>query len=180
MSYPRAGNDAQRVDFLHSLRLLDNARSEALDRITAMASTIFSVPTVTISLVDSERQWFASHHGLDACETDRDVAFCNYTIMSDKIFEVTDASVHPDFKDNPLVTGDLNLRYYCGTPLIVHDYRIGAFCLIDYQPRPALDESQRQLCHHFAELVCREIQMGRLVKEMNGTIMSLLNEAGSG
>jgi len=179
MSYPKADNDEQRVDFLHSLRMLDNARSDALDRITSMAASIFSVPTVTISLVDSERQWFASHHGLDACETDRDVAFCNYTIMSNEIFEVTDASVHPDFMENPLVTGALHLRYYCGTPLIINGFRIGAFCLIDYEPRPALDERQIILCQQFAALVCREIQMGRLVREMNGTIISMLSNTSS-
>lgn len=180
MAYPIADNDADRVEYLHSLRLLDNARSEALDRITSLGASIFEVPTALISLVDSERQWFASHHGMDACETDRDVAFCNYTIMSDEPFEVTDASKHPDFKDNNLVTGPLHLRYYFGSPLILNNHRLGSFCLIDYEPRPPMDPAQREICRKFADLVCREFQMARLIREMNGTIMSMLSDQRAG
>lgn len=50
--------------------------------------------------------------GLDAPQTDRSVAFCNYTILADEIFEVPDATKDMRFKDNPLVTSDPHIRYY--------------------------------------------------------------------
>ena len=42
--------------------------------------------------------------GLDACETPRSVAFCDYTIRESAVLVTLDASRDPRFRDNPLVT----------------------------------------------------------------------------
>lgn len=40
--------------------ILDTPSEAAFDRITQLASTIFDVPIVLISLVDKDRQWFTA------------------------------------------------------------------------------------------------------------------------
>jgi GAF domain-containing protein len=163
-SFPKPADDASRLEFLADLAVLDTARDENLDRITELCRTIFGVPAAVVSLVDVDRQWFKSVQGLDVCETSRDVAFCNYTIMGDGIFEVVDASVDPRFSDNPLVTEPPHLRYYAGAPLIYDGVRLGSLCLIDFVPRDPLTSPQRETLHALAAMVVREIRVQRVLR----------------
>lgn len=171
MSYPVGVNESKRLEMLHSLRILDTGEDKAIEEICGVVKTIFQVPLVTISLIDSERQWFKSHQGIDVCETSREVAFCNHTILNDEVFEVTDATKHPTFKNNPLVTGPPLVRYYCGAPIIVHDMRIGALCLIAWAPRSALDPEYKKALQGFANIVAREILVRKLLKDAAGAMV---------
>jgi hypothetical protein len=94
MTYPTDDNEQDRIATLQSLGILDSSPDPNFDRVVELCRDIFDVEIATISLVDTERQWFKAEVGLGSCETEREVAFCNYTIMGDDIFEVTDASVH--------------------------------------------------------------------------------------
>ena len=165
MTYPKAADDAERVALLHSLAVLDTGPDENLTRIVRLCRLIFGVPASNISLVDEDRQWFKAVEGLDVCETDREVAFCNYTIMGRQIFEVCDARADEAFKDNPLVTGPPFQRYYAGAPIVYDGMRIGALCLIDFEPRPPLTDDQRAILMALADMVVREIQVQRMLKE---------------
>lgn len=165
MTYPKAADDADRVAVLRSLALLDTGPDENLTRIVRLCRLIFGVPASNVSLVDEDRQWFKAVEGLDVCETDREVAFCNYTILGREVFEVCDARADDKFKDNPLVTGPPFQRYYAGAPIVYDGVRIGALCLIDFEPRPPLTDDQRAILMDLADMVVREIQVQRMLKE---------------
>jgi len=165
VTYPKAANDDARVAFLHGLAILDTAQDENFDRITELCRDLFGVEISTISLIDEHRQWFKSHVGLDPCETDREAAFCNHTILQDEIFEVCDAQLEPVFSANPLVTGPPFIRYYAGAPLMLEGVRLGALCLIDPAPRSPLDELQRRTLARLADVVVREFEVQRLIRE---------------
>ncbi len=129
-------DETQRLLSLHSLRILDTPSEERYDRITRMAKRLFDVEVCLVSLVDSDRQWFKSKQGLEACETSREISFCGHAILDDQPFVVNDAAGDPRFADNPLVTGDPHIRFYAGYPIKSPDgHRIGTLCLIDPQPR---------------------------------------------
>lgn len=165
MTFPKSADDDARVEFLHSLAILDTGPDENLDRIVRLCRAIFGVGASNVSLVDEQRQWFKSYEGLDSCETDREVAFCNYTIMGDQIFEIPDTHADPVFRDNPLVTGPPFQRYYAGAPLIYEGVRIGALCLIDFVPREPLTERERAILLDLAAMVVREFKVQRLMRE---------------
>jgi GAF domain-containing protein len=177
MTYPKSLDDSERVAKLHSLGILDSSPDQNFDRIVRLCQDIFGVEIATISLVDSERQWFKSVVGLDVCETDRDVAFCNYTIMGDEIFEVTDALAHPDFAENALVTGPPHIRYYAGAPFAYDGFKMGAVCLIDSQPRAALDERERSILEGLAAVVQREIRVQRLLRESVAMLTTIVKSS---
>ena len=174
MNFPVAFDEAERLNKLQSLGILDSSADQNFDRIVQLCQDIFDVEIATISLVDSERQWFKSVVGLDVCETDRDVAFCNYTIMGDDIFEVNDAATHPDFADNALVTGPPTIRYYAGAPFAFEGFRLGAVCLIDSHPRDPLDERGRAILKGLAAVVEREIRVQRMLRESLSMLTTVL------
>jgi hypothetical protein len=157
---PAPSNEVERIRALHDLEILDTPAEERFDRYTRLAAALFRVPTALVSLVDCDRQWFKSRYGLDAKETPRDRAFCAHAILESEVFEVTDARVHPDFGDNPLVTGPPYVRFYAGVPLSANGRdRIGTLCLIDYLPRE-LDAEQKDLLKNLARMVEKEIETG--------------------
>ncbi len=106
------------------------------DRITELASQLFDVPIVLISLVDANRQWLKSHHGTELCELPRNTAFCMHTLLGSGPLVVTDTWLDPRFAETPMVVGSPNARFYAGTPLITRDgTRLGSLCVLDTKPR---------------------------------------------
>lgn len=159
MEPPVPLDETTRLMSLHSLRILDTEPEERFDRITRMAKQVFGVEICLISLVDSGRQWFKSKQGLDACETSRAISFCGHAILSDEIFLVCDAGNDPRFVDNPLVTGEPNIRFYAGCPIHGPDrHRIGTLCLIDSNPRDFCADD-RQMLEDFGKLVEDELAL---------------------
>ncbi|WP_321815240.1 MULTISPECIES: sensor domain-containing diguanylate cyclase [unclassified Paraburkholderia] len=150
-------NEAERLDVLRSLKILDTPPEDRFDRITRLARRLFNVPIAAITLVDSGRQWFKSHPGLDVSETSRDVSFCGHVILGDELFFVNDASIDSRFADNPLVTGNPNIRFYAGCPLSVPgDIRLGTLCVIDNRPR-VFDDEERIVLRDLAAMAEQEI-----------------------
>lgn len=129
-------DEPERLAALCRLHLLDTPPDERFDRITRTAQRMFGVPIATVTLVDSERQWFKSSVGLDVAETARDVSFCGHAILQEDPFVVADAARDARFADNPLVTGAPHIRFYAGIPLHeARGWRVGTLCLIDRVPR---------------------------------------------
>jgi len=116
---PFPSSESSRIATLRLLNILDTEPEERFDRLTRLAKRLFSVPIATVTLVDSNRQWFKSSVGLAVCETSRDISFCGHAILGDDILLVPDARDDKRFFDNPLVLGDPNIRFYAGCPLKV-------------------------------------------------------------
>jgi GAF domain-containing protein len=157
MSFPIGPNEAERLKTLLETGALDAAADPALDRICEEARHYFEVPICTLTLLDKATQRIKAAQGLEPGETPREAAFCNYTILSNEVFVVEDASADERFRDNPFVTGAPFLRFYAGAPLIfLKDIRLGALCLIDTKPRSFSrgDKAELQL---YADRAVRQI-----------------------
>lgn len=147
--------EAARLQALLGLGWLDTPPDEGLDALGDALRQVFSVPMVLVSLVDARRQWFKCRRGLDVPETAREVSFCSHAILQAGVFVVDDASADERFADNPLVTGDLHLRFYAGVPIKSADgFPLGTLCLLSDRPR-LFTSSERTLLEHFGQVVER-------------------------
>jgi GAF domain-containing protein len=135
-----------------------------------------------VSLVDHDRIWFKSTHGLDGvAEIERVPGLCASAILGDEIWEIKDAKTDPRALANPLVAGEFGLRFYAGSPLRTHDgYNLGTLCVIDKQPR-ALTEKQARVLDDLAALVVDELELrlaarrqARRATELNDDVVQAL------
>lgn len=149
--FPVPFNDRKRLEALKSYGIVDTPPEGAFDDLTELARQKFSVPIALVSLVDSDRQWFKSHPGLDATETHRELAFCAHAILSPDPLVTLDTTIDPRFSANPLVTGGPGIRFYAGAPLITSGgFRLGTFCLIDVKPRSEFTADEILALQEFA------------------------------
>lgn len=140
---PIPENESERMASLRKLQILDTPPEERFDRITRLATKVFSVPISTITLVDSNREWYKSVCGLDEKEGDRAVSFCGHAMLEDEILIIPDAKKDPRFSDNPMVVGEPFIRFYAGVPLFSADgARIGTFCVKGHEPREITEEEK--------------------------------------
>jgi len=155
-------HEARRQRALLALQLLDTPIEERFERITRAASRELKMPMAAVSLVDRARQWFKSSRGIDACETGRDVSFCGHAILGTGTFVVADARKDRRFADNPLVTGEPNIRFYAGHPVKAPDGSpIGTLCVLDRKPR-RFGKRARTVLRGFASTIEEELQAAGL------------------
>ena len=96
-------------------------------------------------------------------ETSREISFCARAIQNADIMEVPNALEDPRFAENPLVTGEPYIRYYCGAPLVMRNgARIGTLCIIDMQSREPISHGKRLLLKELTLQATREIELHAL------------------
>ena len=158
LNAPIPANESARLQALRELLILDTPPEQRFDRIIEFARDEFEMPTVLLSLVDSERQWFKSCVGLEAQETPRDISFCGHAILQPDVLVIEDARLDPRFADNPLVTGPPHIRFYAGAPLeLAPDVRVGTLCLISPEPR-VFDATDRAILATLRDVVVEELR----------------------
>jgi signal transduction histidine kinase len=137
----------ERIKLLESYSILDTLPEIDYDNLTAIAAEICGTPISLISFVDKERQWFKSRHGIDVSETSRDYSFCAYAINDpNNVFIIEDSRKDIRFYDNPIVSGDPNVIFYAGVPLINEDgLPLGTLCVIDHKPKILTQNQIRSL-----------------------------------
>lgn len=164
VSYPVAVDETERITKLKKYQVLNDNEEPAFKRLVDLAQLFFDMPIVAITFMDEETQYLKSVRGLgDVCHTTRDVAICNYTVLSNDVFVVADMSKDERFSQHPLVTDAPHLRFYAGAPIIIQDdnksYRLGSLCLMDTNPHHDFDEQQAKILAQFATIAADALQL---------------------
>lgn len=140
---PAASQEAARLAAIRRYQILDTPPDGAYDRVANLAAHCFQTPIATVTIVDEQRIWFKARHGLDSSiqQIPRDPGLCASAILQPDPYLVIDASTDPRTLNNPLVRGEVGVRFYAAAPITVTDgFRLGTVNIIDQQPRPDLDD----------------------------------------
>lgn len=175
MKAPLPDNEVERIAALQSYGILDTLPEQEYQDIVHLASVICGVPIAVMSLVDKDRQWFKAKVGLDAVQTERDVAFCAHALSHpDELLIVPDASLDKRFSDNPLVTGGLKIAFYAGAPLrLDNGLVLGTLCVIDRQPK-VLSDVQKEALRTLARQVMGQLERRHEIAQLKAAQAQLL------
>lgn len=150
-------HEAQRLEAVHRLDLLDTPPTEAFDRITRMAATIFNLPISAVSLTDSDRQWFKSRVGIAHASIPRPKAPCAEVADSAAVLVIPDLLGDQDYRNSHLAQN--GIRFYAGAPLMTDDgYCLGAMCVLGNVAREASAEEIASL-KDLAAMVMSQIEL---------------------
>ena len=169
-------DEAARLATLRALELLDGAPEERLERITRLASRLFDVPIVLISLLDECRQWFKPLYGTNLGDTPRLSSLGEHAPQHEKTLIVRDTLQDAQLAKSAMVLADPRVRFYAGQPLHASNgTRLGTLCVIDHRPRE-LDERDTALLADFARLVENELLATQLA--ITDSLTGLSNRRG--
>jgi diguanylate cyclase (GGDEF)-like protein/PAS domain S-box-containing protein len=165
MKAPLPENEAARLAALQGYQVLDTLPEDAFDDLTALASQICGTPISLVSFIDGDRQWIKSRHGLDICETSRDVAFCSHALLRpDEVLLVPNTEKDERFADNKYVTGAPHIQFYAGAPLVTSNGEaLGTLCVLDQKPND-LTERQQQALRALARQVMAQLELRRSLR----------------
>ena len=135
--------EIERLAALRRLEVLDTSGEAVFDDLTALAAGWCGTPAAVISLVDRDRLWFKSAHGLPLKQIPRTGSLCARVVAQDGLLHIEDtlqAGVHADAISLP---GGRTIRFYAGVPLKLSDgHNVGALAVVAYEPH-RLDDAQR-------------------------------------
>jgi sigma-B regulation protein RsbU (phosphoserine phosphatase) len=149
-----------RLAAVRHYQVLDTPPDGAFDRIASLAARMFDAPMATVAIVDTDRVWFKAAHGLDGItEIDREPGLCGSAILHGEPYVVTDAGSDARAFANPLVRGDLGVRFYAAAPITTADgQRLGTVNVLDTRPRHPTDD-QLEALKDLAALVMDELEL---------------------
>jgi diguanylate cyclase (GGDEF)-like protein/PAS domain S-box-containing protein len=161
-------NEQERLAALYEHGFDDEGLVPSLEPIVQIAARMFDMPVAAVNMIGSDHVFFAAAVGIGETDMRRDVSFCAHAINQPQIMVVPDTVLDERFHDNPLVTGDANVRFYAGVPLrSPGGLPLGAFCIIDNKPNLNFSEEDQRRLLELARIVSDRLELRRIETSSN-------------
>ena len=175
MSFPIPANEAARLAAVRSFGIVGTPPEVAFDDISELAAQICQCPVSYLTFADDDRFWLKAKYGLppDFNECPREISFCATTICGAQM--VISPSLREDSRFNqfPTVTGEPNLQFYCGIPLVTEaGYALGTLTVMDFAPRQLAFE-QTEALHRLSRQVMSQLDLRRRLIEFDQAMKEL-------
>ncbi len=160
--------ERRRLQTLSSYCIQENESDPFLNQLTAMLGQVFHVPICCVSLVGESNVQFVSRYGLCVSHVPvTDDNLCVHTVRSRDLVIISDLSVDPEFRSNPLVCGGIGLRFYAAAPLLTPDEEvIGTVCIMDTKPGSSLTDRDKMLLRSFASTIVGHLEIRKQSLEL--------------
>lgn len=152
--------EAARLAAVRRYDILDTPPDGAFDRVAALAARLLDAPIATVTIVDTDRIWFKAVHGLEGVtQIGRDPGLCASAIRQDEALVIQDTLLDPVACGNPLVTGEMGVRFYAAAPITTADgHRLGTVNVLDTRPR-VITEADTTTLVDLAAIVMDELEL---------------------
>lgn len=169
-TFPVPQNEMQRLLNLSELDLDYSELSQEFKDLAMLAAKVAGTDISLINLIDSYTTWTISGHGLEVEQTPREESLCQYTIMGQPQFEVSDLSKDHRFMDKDFTKAPLSLRYYLGIPITDPEgLQIGSLCVVDMEPKK-LSPEKIEMLKIIADQVINRIYTYGAIRELQGQV----------
>ena len=169
-------NEPARLEALKSYAIVDTLPEAGFDEITELAAQICDCPVALVSFVDASRQWMKAKFGplpAELSECPREISVCRATVCVDDVLYVPDLTKDERFNTSPLVTDGLQLRFYCGVPLITREgHALGSLCVVDFKPRE-ISFGQQEALRRLSRQTMIHLELRRQLLERNAMLQEL-------
>jgi CheY-like chemotaxis protein len=148
----------------------DTAGNVNLERFTKLTSDMLGAPVSMVTLIENDRQVYASQIGIpEPWATQKhaplEYSYYQYAITSKQPLVIDDATTHPLVSGSPSLTEN-EWSAYAGIPLITTDgHAVGALCAIDHKPRHWSDH-EVEILQDLAEILTT--QLNATLKDSRG------------
>jgi GAF domain-containing protein len=138
-------HDRQRLAALRRLVPLYRPPNIAFDRLTRLAAELLDAPVALLTLVEEDRAFFVSSHGVgEPMRSDRQsplgYSICQLTVAAGRPLVIGDARSDIRSAGNLSVI-EFGVGAYAGMPLITPEgHAVGTLCVIDFVPRDWTDD----------------------------------------
>ena len=166
-----------RLAVLRRFEGIDASPEAALDSITALVAWFFNAPISVIDLIRHDRIIVKSLYGSEKAQVGHMAEWRADAIATDDVFCITNALEHPPAKADPLVAGELGLRFYAAAPLRTREgCSIGILSVIDRKPRD-ISDSEKEFLRRMAAMAVDLIESHLTAHCLFTVVASLTNEA---
>ena len=164
---PALPGEADRLKALADYGLGPDHPLPSLDAVVQLAARALGMPMAAVNMVGSQHVFFAASTGIAAgnegVDMRRDASFCAHAIADAGVLVVPDAALDERFHDNPLVTGELGLRFYAGVPLLSPQGQpLGALCVLDQRPHHDFSAADRRFLRDLAAFATDRLELRRI------------------
>ena len=166
---PIPANELDRVMGLSDFNIDFTNTENNFKDLARLAASVAGTEISLVNLIDSYTQWTISDHGLDIDQMPREESVCQYTIVEEDHFEVSDLSDDVRFKDKFYVTKDPKVRYYYGIPLKSNGHHIGALCVLDRNVK-SLAPEKTELLKIIAEEIVNRLNAYKIIESLRNKV----------
>lgn len=172
--------EPERLVALSNHGLDDESLIPNLDPVVHIAARMFGMPVAAVNMIGSDHVFFVASTSASKFNMSRDVSFCAHAINQNGVMVVPDATLDERFHDNPLVTGETNLRFYAGVPLYSPEgLALGALCIVDNKPHNDFSVDDQLRLQELAKMASDRLELRRIEVSGNNSRPSFEEYAGN-
>lgn len=169
-AFPVPENEMQRLLSLSDLDLDYSELFEEFKDLAMLTAKVAGTDISLINLIDSYTTWTISGQGLEVKQTPREESLCQYTIMGQTEFEVSDLLLDKRFQEKEYTKAPMSLRYYLGIPITDRKgLQIGSLCVVDTVPKH-LSPEKIEMLKIIADQVINRILTYQAIKDLTGQL----------